>query len=75
VALRGIVDRMLGIYGHAVGAYTRIESSAFDHALFAVVAGMAERLNCAQSKLIPVAAMWFDVIDDGCDRDIAAGST
>jgi len=61
------------VHRHSIGADPGIEASGFDHPLFAVVAGMAERLNGAESKLVPITFVRLDVVDDGGHRVFAAG--
>jgi len=62
--LRRVVNRMLRIEGQAIEPDLRIEPIELDQLLAAVVAGLAERLQWTETKVIPIASVWGDVVSD-----------
>jgi hypothetical protein len=63
---------MIRVYRPAVVADLDAVAAGFDEAFLSIVAACAQRLQLAEHKLVPVAAVGLDVIDHGCPGNRAA---
>jgi hypothetical protein len=66
---------MTGIDWQAIGTNLDAVASPSIVAGFFAMAWLAERLQFTQSKFIPIAAMWFDVIHNGSCTHAPLGQT
>ena len=70
-----VVNRMFGVYWHAIDADGVVESARFYKPFRRVMARLAQRLNCTEAELVPIAMMRLDMVTDGCDGYATIGCT